>query len=171
MPARRHTPIRLWAILIDIVRSCKSHQSSVLTIYVDRYINKNIIHRQFLIIGRMKIKLITILRWILRVLSSIIILFFLFMFIGQTFSVEKPGEHFSPYEIIQLSINGIGLVGLGLAWKWELMGGIIALVAFIVLTIINPIVLKFPLLFIWPIIAILFIMLWVISRNTIVKNS
>ena len=119
----------------------------------------------------MKIKLITILRWILRVLSSIIILFFLFMFIGQTFSVEKPGEHLSTNEIIQLSVNGIGLIGLGLAWKWELIGGIIALVAFIVLAIINPIVLKGPLLFIWPIIAILFIVLWAISRNTTIKNS
>ena len=160
----------LWASYIDIVKSHKSYQSSVLTIYVDRYINKNIIHSQFLIIGKMKIILINIFRWILRILSGIIILFFLFMFIGQTFSVEKPGEHFSTNEIIQLSVNGIGLIGLGLAWKRELMGGIIALVAFIVLAIINPIVLKGPLLFIWPIIAILFIVLWALSRYTNAKG-
>ncbi len=110
--------------------------------------------------------LIKILRWILRVLSGLIIVFFLFMFIGETLFNPKPGKPMSINEIIQLSVNGIGLIGLGLAWKWELMGGIIALVAFIVLAIINPIILKGPLLFIWPIIAILFIVLWALSRFT-----
>ena len=119
----------------------------------------------------MKTRLIKILRWILRILSGIIILFLLFMFIGETFFAEKPGGPLSTNAIIQLSINGIGLIGLGLAWKWELTGGIIALVTYIVLVIINPIVLKAPLLFIWPIIAILFIVLWALSRNTTVKNK
>ena len=73
--------------------------------------------------------------------------------------------------IIQLSVSGIGLIGLGLAWKWELTGGIIALVSFIGVGIINPIVIKAPVLLICPFIAILFIVLWAISRNANVKNK
>ena len=106
------------------------------------------------------------LRWILRGSSGLIILFFLFMFIG-----ENTGEPLTNNAILQLSITGLSLIGLGLAWKWELIGGIIALTAFIGLAIINPTVLESNLMLIWPITAILFIVLWAISRNTTVKNK
>ena len=111
------------------------------------------------------------LRWILRGLSGLIIVFSLFMFIGETFFGEKTGEPLTSNAILQLSIAGIGLIGLGLAWKWELIGGIIALVPFVVLAIINPIVLESPLMLIWPLTAILFIVLWALSRNSTVKNK
>ncbi len=75
-------------------------------------------------------------------------------------------------EIIQLTILGAGLIGLGLAWKWELIGGIITLVCFVVLAGINPTVLQGgPFMFIMPGTAILFIVLWEINRKTIVKNQ
>ena len=110
------------------------------------------------------------LRWILRGLSGLLVVFFLFMFIGE--SLDSPSsEPMSANSILQLSIAGIGLIGLGLAWKWELTGGIIALVAFVVLAIINPTTLQFSLLLIWPLTAILFIVLWALSRNTTVKNK
>jgi hypothetical protein len=92
------------------------------------------------------------------------------MFIGENFGSES-GNPLTTNAIIQLAITAIGLIGLGLAWKWELTGGIIALVAFIVLAIINPIIQKAPLLLIWPIIAILFIVLWAISKNARVKSG
>lgn len=118
----------------------------------------------------MKTKSIKIFRWIPRVLSCLIIVFSLFMFIGETLNSES-GEPMSANSILQLSVAGIGLIGLGLEWKWELIGGIIALVTFVVLAIINPIVLKASLLLIWPLTAILFIVLWALSRNTTVKNE
>ena len=111
------------------------------------------------------------LRWILRGLSGLIIVFFLLMFIGENFFGEKTEEPLTNNAILQLSIAGVGLIGLGLAWKWELIGGIITLVAFIVLAIINPIVLESPLMLIWPLTAILFIVLWALSRNTTLKNK
>ncbi|MDX2429672.1 MAG: hypothetical protein QNK35_01990 [Bacteroides sp.] len=110
------------------------------------------------------------LRWILRGFSGLIIVFFLFMFIGETLDSES-GKPLTNNAILQLSVIGIGLIGLGLAWKWELTGGIIALIAFIGLAIINPDTLQPSLLFIYPGTAILFIMLWAISRNTTVKNQ
>ena len=113
----------------------------------------------------MKTLSIKIFRWTLRVLSIVIILFSLIMFFGQ-----NSGD-LSTNAILQLSITGIGLIGFGLAWKWELTGGIIALVAYLVLAIINSIVLSFSLVLIWPAIAILFIVLWAISRNTAAKKK
>ena len=121
----------------------------------------------------MKTKSIKIFRWTLRTLSGIFILFFLFMFIGETFFPPESlnAEPMSAYSIFQLSAMGIGLIGLGLAWKWELTGGIIALAAFIGLAVINPDTLHFHLLYLYPAVAVLFIVLWAISRNAIVKNE
>jgi len=111
------------------------------------------------------------LRWVLRGLGGFIIVFLLLMFIGETFFGENPGKPLTTNAILQLSVMGVGLIGLGLSWKWELIGGIIALVPFVVLAIINPIVLESPLMFIWPLTAILFIVLWAISRKTTVRNK
>ena len=118
----------------------------------------------------MKTISIKIFRWILRGLSGLIIVFFLLMFIGESLASESS-EPMSANSILQLSVTGIGLIGLGLAWKWELIGGIIALVAFVVLAIINPTVLYSSLLLIYPATAILFIVLWAISRNTTIRKN
>ncbi len=121
----------------------------------------------------MKTTSIKIFRWTLRALSGIFILFFLFMFIGETFFQNESfnAKPMNADSIFQLSLMGIGMIGLGLAWKWELTGGIIALAAFVVLAIINPVTLHFSLLLLYPATAILFIVLWAISRNAIVKNE
>ncbi len=111
------------------------------------------------------------LRWVLRGFSGIIILFFLLMFVGETFFGENPETSMTTSEIIQLSIAGIGLIGLGLAWKWELIGGITATATFVVLAIINPSVLEAPLLLIWPFTGILFIVLWAVSRGRSLRNK
>ena len=106
------------------------------------------------------------LRWMLRGLSALIILFSLLMFIGETYIEENSGNPLTKNAILQLSIAGIGLLGLGLAWKWELIGGVVSLVAFVVLAIINPIVLSMKLMYVWPLVAVLFIVLWRRSRSS-----
>ncbi len=73
-------------------------------------------------------KLINIFRWTLRIFSGLFIVFFLVMFIGQT-KFDGGGSDSEPWTInviLQLSIFGIGMIGFILAWKWELMGGIIS---------------------------------------------
>ncbi|MFA6837750.1 MAG: hypothetical protein WCR12_02740 [Dysgonamonadaceae bacterium] len=87
------------------------------------------------------------------------------MFIGEAFFGENPGKPISSNAILQLSAMGFGLIGLGLAWKWELIGGIIGLAAFVVLVFINPNVIHPSLLFVVPITAILFIVLWAFNRK------
>ena len=111
------------------------------------------------------------LRWILRGLGGLIIAFFLFFFIGETFFSENSGEPLTTNAILQLSVTGVGFIGLGLAWKWELIGGIIALVSYFVLAIINPTILGISLMLLWPLTAILFIVLWAISRKTTIRNK
>jgi hypothetical protein len=88
------------------------------------------------------------------------------MFIGETFFPPESSdpEPLSANSMVQLSLFGIVLLGLGFAWKRELTGGVIALSAFIVLVIVNPNALQFSLLLLYPATAILFMLLWVI-RN------
>ena len=110
-------------------------------------------------------------------LSGLLIAFSLAMFISYRLYPETagmpPGEAIplSTNAIIGLSIMGMGLIGLGLAWKWELTGSIISLVAFVVYGIIHPGIWQNPWFLIWPVTAILFIVLWVKSRDTTVKNK
>jgi len=157
-----------WASLTDIVDRHKSHQSFTLTVFDNQHLDKKILYSQILIINKMKTTLIKILRWTLRILSGIFILFFLVMFIGETLDSANP---LSANAILQVSLIGLSLIGLGLAWKWELWGGIIALAAYAGLAILNPDTLHFSLLLLYPATAILFIVLWAISRNAIVKNE
>lgn len=97
-------------------------------------------------------------RIIARVVSAIIVVFALIMFIGETMESAKRATS-SPmtlYMFLQLALFAIGLLGLALAWKWELIGGIISLLAFITIFIVNPSALLWP-MFIFPANAILFI--------------
>jgi len=104
----------------------------------------------------MKTNSIKIPGFITRVMSAIIVAFALIMFIGETMQSAKEGTS-SPMSlntILQLTLFGIGLLGLVLAWKWELIGGILSLLAFLALFIVNPSALV---IFIFPANAILFI--------------
>jgi len=96
-------------------------------------------------------------RIIARVLSAIFVGFALVMFIGETMQSAKRASSapMTSDTIIQLTLFGIGLLGLVLAWKWELIGGILSLLAFIALFIVNPSALV--MIFIFPANAILFI--------------
>ncbi len=97
-------------------------------------------------------------RIVARILSALFVGFALMMFIGETMESSKRAnpEPMSIYTMIQLALFGIGLFGLALAWKWEFVGGFIALLAFITIFIVNPDALVWP-MFIFPGNAILFI--------------
>jgi hypothetical protein len=98
------------------------------------------------------------LRIIALIMSAIIVAFALFMFIGESMESAKRGtsEPMTFNTILQLTLFGIGLLGLVFAWKWALTGGIISLLAFIAIFIVNPKALLWPML-IFPAVAILFI--------------
>jgi hypothetical protein len=83
-----------------------------------------------------------LLRWIARISGSLIVIFTLFMFIGEFIEGQQkqPGLNLSTYSPIILTmfvIWGIALAGLVLAlWK-EGLGGFISLVSYILVYILN----------------------------------
>lgn len=107
------------------------------------------------------LRTIKILRWIARILSIIFVGFFLFMFIGETFGSQHSGtsKPISSFEIFQLTLMGLGLLGLIAAWIWELYDGILSFIAFAVVIIIHPTTLASPLI-LYPINALLFMIVW-----------
>jgi hypothetical protein len=108
---------------------------------------------------------VNIIRWIARIFSAIIVLFALFMFIGESMEAahKANADVMSLNAIMQLTIFGAGLLALVLAWKWELLGGSISLFAFVVLFIVNPNA-QVWLMLIFPLNAILFIVLGYFSK-------
>jgi hypothetical protein len=82
------------------------------------------------------------LRWIARVMGTLMVLFTLFMFVGEFIEGLRrhegsPLASFTPLILIIFVIWGIALSGLVLAlWK-EGLGGIISLVCFMLTYILN----------------------------------
>jgi uncharacterized membrane protein len=82
------------------------------------------------------------LRWIARIAGTLMVLFTLFMFIGEVFEGQKRHDgsalsSFTPLMLIIFALWGIALAGLVLAiWK-EGLGGIISLLSFILMYILN----------------------------------
>jgi hypothetical protein len=103
-----------------------------------------------------------------RVLSAILVGFALFMFIGESMESAKKTnqEPISLHTILQLGLFGTGLLGLALALKWELFGGILSLLAFIMIFIVNPNALVW-MMFIFPAVAILFIVVGYLNRESL----
>ena len=106
---------------------------------------------------------IRVIRWTARILSVLFVAFCLLMFIGESLeSRQRPDSPpLTTDAAVQLAIAGISLLGLLLAWKWELAGGIIALAAYGVDGLINyGAFVMFPV----AIVAILFLTCWWMSR-------
>jgi len=82
------------------------------------------------------------LRWIARIAGTLMVLFTLFMFIGEVIEGQKRHagsalSSFTPLMLIIFALWGIALAGLVLAiWK-EGLGGIISLLSFILMYILN----------------------------------
>jgi len=112
------------------------------------------------------------LRLIARIISAIILIFTLFMFFG--YALEGAGkanpEPLTMYVMIQFTIFGVGLLGLAFSWKWELDGGVVALLAFIILFCVNTDALVVP-MFIFPVNAILFIVAGYLSKTSKINRA
>jgi len=82
------------------------------------------------------------LRWIARIAGTLMVLFTLFMFIGELLEGQKRHggsalSSFTPLMLIIFALWGIALAGLVLAiWK-EGLGGIISLLSFLLMYFLN----------------------------------
>ena len=75
-------------------------------------------------------------RWVARIWSVPIILYTLIMLIGYGWSWVTTGvadpyavEDVSFFEMLPLIFMIIGVVGLGIAWRWEGSGGLITIIS------------------------------------------
>jgi hypothetical protein len=102
-------------------------------------------------------------RWFARIISLLFILVTLFFFSAEELFRDHPRT--APLPIAPLVLGAFLLVGLGLAWKWELLGALIALASFAGISVLNPDALTKRLWYIFPAIAILFLLCWWSSRT------
>ena len=81
-----------------------------------------------------------------KVAAGINILFWLAMFFNHVFNphITFRLHSLEMSEMVQLVLMWISVIGMALAMKWELIGGTISLLAFVVLASINPVVIQFP---------------------------
>jgi hypothetical protein len=94
-------------------------------------------------------------RWVARIWSFPIIVYALLMFVGYTWSWVTTGvadphavEDYPPTEALPPIFMFLSVLGLGIAWRWERLGGTIAIVFLVatlsVLLFQSPIARDFP---------------------------
>jgi hypothetical protein len=72
------------------------------------------------------------LRLIVRILSVLIIAFALFMFIMHILFPEPTVEDYPLIENLQPVVMMLSVLSLALAWRWEILGGTLSLVFFLI---------------------------------------
>jgi len=83
-------------------------------------------------------KLVRILRWIARILASIMAAMILLFFVGETLGEGVQSlSHMTVREIVLMFTFFALWLGLLLGWKWELLGGLLTLCAIIVFYALN----------------------------------
>ncbi|HLF35958.1 MAG TPA: hypothetical protein VI583_17070, partial [Cyclobacteriaceae bacterium] len=93
---------------------------------------------------------IRILRWIPRVVSILLIGLFLVLFIGEGGFGKKSFESYDTKTVAQLLLQAIVLIGYVIAWKNELIGGLLALLAYLGIGLINHRIFEFGIMYLFP---------------------
>lgn len=118
------------------------------------------------------------LRWIARIWSIVIIIFTLIMLIGYTVNWVQTGtadphamEDYPAIENLIPLVLILSVLGLGLAWRWEGLGGAINIGFFLVnlavhFWLISPRPYPYLIAIALPTPGILFLLCWWISRKT-----
>lgn len=109
---------------------------------------------------------VTPVRWSARILSSLIVLLFGFFLVAHLIGDQGgPSRPLTWSDYVILVTLVISLMGLLLAWKRELAGAAITLVAIVVCASMNWKVLIFPGA-LMPITAVLYLLSWRMSRSS-----
>ena len=114
----------------------------------------------------MKTKKNKTLWWVTRVLSTVIIVGSILFYLAYLIFPESgEGNPLRTEEIIGFCFVVIGFIGLLLAWKWEMPGAIVSLIAYAALAMMNPMILLPSPMYLWPVTAVLFTLLWKKKKN------
>jgi hypothetical protein len=102
-------------------------------------------------------------RWIARILSALIILFWGYMIVGHLIGTEaRPSRPLVASDTAQVAMMLLWLVGLAMAWRWELVGAVLALTGALIGALLNPNALGLGVVPAVP--ALLFLFCWWRSR-------
>jgi len=100
-----------------------------------------------------------------RMLSALILVvwgyFIVAYLIGDEGNASRP---LIASDYVGLIAMGAWLIGLAVAWKWEFIGGMMALLAFAISVVANSKMLSFPFVII-PLAAVLFLASWWMRRE------
>jgi len=78
-------------------------------------------------------------RWTARILSLLILLFWGYFIAAHLLgSAAQPSRPLTSNDFIQVSMMLLWLAGLAVAWRWELAGAVITLIAVLIAGWINP---------------------------------
>lgn len=107
---------------------------------------------------------VALVRWSARILSGLIVLFFGFFLVAHLIGDQGQASRpiaWSDYAILTTLV--VSLAGLLLAWKWELAGAAIALIAILACAVVNWRILVSPGALI-PIGSLLYLLSWRLCR-------
>jgi hypothetical protein len=84
-------------------------------------------------------KTVVAVRWIARILSALIILFWGYMILGHLIGTEAQSSRpLVASDTAQVAMMLLWLGGLAVAWRWELVGAILALMGALIGALLNP---------------------------------
>jgi len=107
----------------------------------------------------------TVVRWGARILSALILLFWGFFIVAHLIGDEgRSSRPLTTIDYIILTAMVISLTGLGVAWKWELLGAAMTLGVVLIGAVANWRAFASPLAVI-PFTAGLFLLCWLMSRT------
>jgi len=119
-------------------------------------------------------KMVTLARWVARILGTLIVVFSLFSFIADVIKQgEMPNLDFG-HGLVTFLYN-IALIGFLIAWRWEGLGGILSAIGILLMATVNVVWVhagKDPgseIIFLIP--ALLFIYCWWGTRKQLQQNS
>jgi len=102
-----------------------------------------------------------VLKWLTRVVGSLLMLFMVFMLLSYVFGPERSIPGAPMFLTIALMA-----IGVGMAWKWEGSGGLVILAGTILLFVFHPRLIWSPGPYhIMLIVAISFLICWFNRRN------
>jgi hypothetical protein len=108
-------------------------------------------------------------RWFTRILSLLIVLFWGIFIVGSFLDSIRGGHPSGPlsmHDRMGLTLMFVWLLGLALAWRWELAGAALTLAAVLIHAfLINPRVVE-GLGILPPITALLFVLCWWVGRQS-----
>ena len=101
-----------------------------------------------------------VIRWTARILSILILTFHAMSFFG-----DLPMANLTTSDYMNLGLWVLVMLGMIIAWKWEVAGGLLIIAVFVVQVNRNPMVLSMWAFWIAPLTGALFLISWMISRK------